>query len=54
MLEEANGEWIARETGTQSSGALVSMILADGLLIIPEGVQELKAGSRAKVRLLGG
>ncbi len=52
VLEEKNGQLIAQETGTQSSGALVSMLLADGLLIIPEGVQELEAGSIAKVRLL--
>ena len=30
---------IAAATGTQSSGALMSMVLADGLLIIPEGMK---------------
>jgi len=54
MLHEEDGQWIARETGTQSSGALVSMILADGLLVIPEGVRELEAGNSARVRLLRG
>jgi molybdopterin biosynthesis enzyme len=28
------------------------MIRADGLLIIPEGVREMDAGTRAEVRLL--
>lgn len=51
-LNQEAGTWIAKQTGTQSSGALVSMILADGLLIIPEDVHQLEAGSTAKVRLL--
>lgn len=45
-------EWIAHPTGTQSSGALLSMVLADGLLIIPEGVTMAHAGERFTVRLL--
>jgi molybdopterin molybdotransferase len=51
-LTEENGDWVARLTGTQSSGALLSMVLADGLLIIPEGVTVAKTGSRLPVRLL--
>lgn len=51
-LSEENGELIARLTGTQSSGALLSMVLADGLLIIPEGTRAVQAGSRLPVRLL--
>jgi len=43
---------IALLTGTQSSGALLSMVLADGLLIIPEGVTFAPAGSQYPVRLL--
>lgn len=52
MLAQENGEWVARLTGTQSSGALLSMVLADGLLIIPEGITHARAGSRYAVRLL--
>lgn len=52
ILEEKEGQFIAHETGTQSSGALVSMLLADGLLVIPEGIEQLEAGSSATVRLL--
>jgi molybdopterin molybdotransferase len=51
-LSREGGELVARMTGTQSSGALLSMVLADGLLIIPEGVTEAAAGSRYPVRLL--
>ncbi len=51
-LEQQDGTWIAHMTGTQSSGALTSMILADGLLIVPEGVTQASAGSSFPVRLL--
>ncbi|MEZ4666655.1 MAG: molybdopterin molybdotransferase MoeA [Anaerolineae bacterium] len=51
LLRE-NGEWIAHMTGTQSSGALMSMVLADGLMIVPEDVHYLAAGSPVQVRLL--
>ena len=51
-LREENGQFISRLTGTQSSGALLSMVQADGLLIIPEGVTEVPAGTRLPVRLL--
>lgn len=40
-------------TGTQSSGALFSMVLADGLLIIPEGQQKIEFGEKVHVQLLG-
>jgi molybdopterin molybdotransferase len=51
-LENKDGQWAAHLTGTQSSGALTSMVLADGLLIVPENVTELPAGSLLPVRLL--
>ena len=44
--------WVAHPTGTQSSGALLSMVLADGLLVIPEGITVAQAGDRFSVRLL--
>lgn len=43
---------IAHSTGTQSSGALMSMVEADGLLIVPEGVTQVPAGTALPVRLL--
>jgi molybdopterin molybdotransferase len=51
-LERANGKLIARTTGTQSSGALMSMVLADGLLIIPEDMTIVRVGTELPVRLL--
>jgi molybdopterin molybdotransferase len=51
-LTQQDGRWVAHLTGTQSSAALMSMVLADGLLIIPEGVTEIAAGSELPVRLL--
>jgi molybdopterin molybdotransferase len=51
-LAEEDGEIVARTTGTQSSGALLSMVRADGLLIIPEGVRDVPVGTRLPVRLL--
>ena len=35
-LARDDGQWFAEPTGTQSSGALMSMVQADGLLVIPE------------------
>ena len=51
-LSTENGQYIARMTGTQSSGALTSMVLADGLLIVPENVTQAQAGEPFQVRLL--
>ncbi|MBZ0284891.1 MAG: molybdopterin molybdotransferase MoeA [Anaerolineae bacterium] len=51
-LARENGNWVARMTGTQSSGALTSMVLADGLLIVPEDVLHVQAGQKLPVRLL--
>jgi molybdopterin molybdotransferase len=51
-LERDGDTLIATESGTQSSGALMSMVIADGLLIIPEGMTEVEAGTRLPVRLL--
>ncbi len=51
-LEREGDEWVAYSTGTQSSGVLLSMVQADGLLIIPEGTKEVSAGARLPVRLL--
>jgi molybdopterin molybdotransferase len=51
-LDRQGNQWIARTTGTQSSGALMSMVLADGLMIVPENVTELAAGESLPVLLL--
>jgi molybdopterin molybdotransferase len=51
-LREEGGRLIATTTGTQSSGALSSMVLADGLLIIPEDIMLARAGETYAVRVL--
>lgn len=51
-LARRGQQWVASLTGTQSSGALMSMVLADGLMIVPEDVESLPAGSTVQVRLL--
>lgn len=44
----------ARLTGTQSSGALTSMMRADALLILPEGRREYQAGDQLRALPLRG
>lgn len=51
-LERADGRLIAHSTGNQSSGALTSLVNADGLLIVPEDITEIAAGTCLQVRLL--
>ncbi|MEO1289885.1 MAG: gephyrin-like molybdotransferase Glp [Chloroflexota bacterium] len=51
-LTQDEGAWVASETGTQSSGAHLSMVLADGLLVIPEGVTAVDVGTELDVLLL--
>lgn len=51
-LTRENGQFVARTTGTQSSGALLSMVLADGLLIVPEDRTHVAAGEHLPVRVL--
>ncbi|MCX7682176.1 MAG: molybdopterin molybdotransferase MoeA [Anaerolineae bacterium] len=51
-LEERDGRYHARLTGDQGSGILLSMVLAQGLAIIPEDVDHLPAGSRVQVMML--
>ena len=48
-LTYEDNEWVAYSTGTQSSGALSSMVKADGLLIIPENVKDVAQGDYLEV-----
>lgn len=50
-LERMNARLVAHSTGNQSSGVLTSLVNADGLLIVPEGMTEVAAGTRLPVRL---
>jgi molybdopterin molybdotransferase len=51
-LNREGDRLIARSTGIQSSGALMSMVLADGLAIVPEDRIFVPAGSELDVLLL--
>jgi len=51
-LFERDGQMMAVTTGTQSSGALRSMVLADGLMILPPSDKLFSAGRKVKVQLL--
>lgn len=46
--------YIASSTGTQSSGVLLSMAKADGLLVVPSDSTGLAAGEQVVVQLLDG
>jgi molybdopterin molybdotransferase len=51
-LEWREGEVFARSTGSQGSGVLRSMTLAQGLLLFPADATELRAGELADVQVL--
>lgn len=51
-LTHQDGEIIASSTGTQSSGVLSSMTMADGLIILPPVREGFPKGFRVKVLLL--
>jgi len=51
-VEQQGAEFIARPTGEQGSGVLSSMLHADGLLIVPEGMTEVEPGARLEVLML--
>jgi len=51
-LFESEGKMIAVTAGNQSSGALRSMVLADGLMILPPHDRPFAAGERVRVQLL--
>jgi molybdopterin molybdotransferase len=46
-----NDEWIARLTGHQGSGNLLSLVQANALLIIPSGVKSLPSGTEVEAWL---
>lgn len=47
VVWEADGEYRARLTGSQDSGVLSSLLLANALLIVPAGAKRLEAGEHA-------
>jgi molybdopterin molybdotransferase len=52
IVEKRGGRYFARLTGPQGSGVLTSMSLANGLVIVPEEVAEVKPGDTIRVMML--
>ncbi len=52
VITKRDGEYYASVTGPQGSGVLTSMVKANGLVIIPEGIRHKKAGERVTVQML--
>jgi molybdopterin molybdotransferase len=51
-VEYRNGRYYAATTGEQGSGILKSMVLANGLIVLPEEVTTVKAGDEVSIQLL--
>jgi len=51
-VELRNGKFVAALTGEQGSGILKSMVLANGLVVLPEDVTSVKPGDEVAVQLL--
>lgn len=52
VLRNEGGHFFVSTTGSQSSGVLTSMTRANCLIVIPEEVENLKAGEEVEVELL--
>jgi len=50
---QKDGSFFARSTGPQGSGILKSMVLANGLALIPKEATLIRAGERVRVQMLG-
>jgi molybdopterin molybdotransferase len=51
-IELRDGKYVATLTGEQGSGILKSMVLANGLIVLPENVASVKPGDHVNVQLL--
>ncbi len=51
-VEMRDGKYVASLTGEQGSGILKSMVLANGLVVLPEDVAAVKPGGEVSVQLL--
>jgi molybdopterin molybdotransferase len=52
IITQREGKYYAKTTGPQGSGILYSLVLANGFIVIPAGVN-LKAGDEVKAQFLG-
>jgi len=48
ILNHRDGRWMAKLTGHQGSGNLLSLVRANALLIVPSGVKSLAAGTNVE------
>jgi len=53
-LERDDQGYVATSTGTQGSGVLMSMAVAEGFVVVPEASEGLHAGDEVNVQLLQG
>ncbi len=51
-IEQRDGEFLAHLTGAQGSNVLTSMMHADGLMIVPDGMALVEPGARLPVVML--
>jgi molybdopterin molybdotransferase len=51
-VEQAGNRWTARLSGGQGSNMLSSLVRANALLIVPEGILHLEAGALAQAQML--
>jgi molybdopterin molybdotransferase len=51
-LERRGGELFATSAGNQDTGILKTMLLADGIAVLPESVGDLRDGARVEVEVL--
>ena len=52
IISQREGNYYAKTTGPQGSGILYSLVLANGFIVIPAGV-DLKAGDEVEAQFLG-
>jgi molybdopterin molybdotransferase len=52
LVERRGEQYFARAIGEQGSGVLSSLVQANGLLIVPEGVMLVRAGESVDVQML--
>jgi len=52
IITKREGKYYARLTGPQGSGILTSMAKANGLAIVPENTEGVKAGDIVQVQML--
>jgi molybdopterin molybdotransferase len=51
-VEVRDGRYVAALTGEQGSGILKSMVLANGLVVLPEDIASVRPGDEVTVQLL--